>query len=63
MYISSMQVLRLETKSCKKTVKLYIKIANVTYVWRNLPNFEKSIIKMLKGYIIDSGLLHYILRL
>ena len=23
MYISSMQVLRLETKSCKKTVKLY----------------------------------------
>jgi predicted AAA+ superfamily ATPase len=47
------------------TVKEYIKIIDGTFIWRQLPSFEKniikSVIKMPKGYIRDSGLLHWLL--
>ncbi len=46
------------------TVKDYISIAEGTFLWRSLPSFErniiKSVIKMPKGYIRDTGLLHYL---
>ncbi len=49
------------------TVRQYIDIAHGTFVWRNLPSYErnvkKSVIKMPKGHIRDSGLLHYLLRI
>lgn len=42
------------------TVGEYMGIADKTYIWRHLPSFEKniakSIVKMPKGYIRDSGL-------
>ena len=49
------------------TVKEYIAIAEGTFLWRSLPSFErniiKSVIKMPKGYIRDTGLLHYLTRI
>lgn len=49
------------------TIREYLQIADGTYIWRQLPSFEKnivkSIVKMPKGYLRDSGLLHYMLRL
>lgn len=49
------------------TVKDYLKIVEGTFLWRALPSFErniiKSIIKMPKGYIRDTGLLHYLIRI
>jgi hypothetical protein len=49
------------------TIKHYIDIITETFLWRSLPSFEKnivkSIIKMPKGYIRDSGLLHYLQKL
>jgi hypothetical protein len=49
------------------TIKHYIDIIMETFLWRSLPSFEKntvkSIIKMPKGYIRDSGLLHYLQKL
>jgi len=43
----------------------YLKIAEGTFLWRELLSWEnniiKSIIKMPKGYIRDTGLLHYLL--
>lgn len=51
----------------EKTVREYLTIANGTFLWRSLSSFErnvtKSIIKMPKGHIRDSGLLHYLLRI
>lgn len=51
----------------EKSVRNYLKIAEGTFLWRELPGFEKniikSVIKMPKGYIRDSGLLHYFLRI
>lgn len=51
----------------EKTVSQYIQIAEGTYLWRSLlsynPNTSKSLIKMPKGYLRDSGLLHYLLRI
>lgn len=45
-------------------VRDYLDIAAGTYVWRNVPSLErtisKSTVKMPKGYIRDSGLLHHI---
>ena len=42
------------------TVKEYLDIANGSFVWRNIPSFEKSvsksIVKMPKGLFRDSGL-------
>lgn len=49
------------------TIAEYLIIAEGTYIWRNLPSFEenpmKSIIKMPKGYIKDTGLMHYLLNI
>ncbi len=44
------------------TIRDYLDIAEGTYVWRNIPSLErtvsKSVVKMPRGYIRDSGLLH-----
>ncbi len=49
------------------TVREYLKMIEGTFLWRSLPSFEqnviKSVIKMPKGYIADSGLQHYLLRI
>jgi hypothetical protein len=49
------------------TVKEYINILEGTFLWRSLPSFEKnivkSIVKMPKGYLRDTGLLHYLTRI
>lgn len=49
------------------TVARYLEIAQGTFLWRQLPSFEnnitKSIVKMPKGFIRDSGLLHHLLRI
>lgn len=46
----------------EKSVRDYLHIAEGTFMWRSIPSFEKnivkSVIKMPKGYIRDSGLLH-----
>lgn len=51
----------------EKTVREYIKIITDTFIWRSIPSYEKnivkSIIKMPKGYIRDTGLLHYLLEI
>lgn len=47
----------------EKTVSLYIDVAQGTYLWRSLmsyhSNINKALIKMPKGYLRDTGLLHY----
>ena len=49
------------------TVREYINIVEGTFLWRSLPSFErnivKSVIKMPKGYIRDTGLLHFLARI
>jgi hypothetical protein len=49
------------------TIKEYLNIVEGTFLWRSLNSFErnvvKSIIKMPKGYIRDTGLLHYLTRI
>ena len=51
----------------EKTVREYLEIAEGTFLWRSLPSFErdlrKSVVKMPKGYLRDSGLRHHILRI
>lgn len=51
----------------EKSAREYIHIAEGTFVWRSIPSFEKNIvkavIKMPKGYIRDSGLLHHKLNI
>lgn len=51
----------------EKTVREYLHIATNTFLWRPLPSYEnniiKSVIKMPKGYIRDSGTLHYLLKI
>ena len=46
------------------TIRDYLEIADGTFIWRNIPSFEKaktkSIIKMPKGIFRDSGLSNYI---
>jgi predicted AAA+ superfamily ATPase len=50
----------------EKTIREYIHIIDGTFLWRQLPSFEKnaikSIVKMPKGHLRDTGLLHYLLR-
>jgi predicted AAA+ superfamily ATPase len=45
------------------TAREYLRVAEGTYLWRELLSYEssaiKSIVKMPKGYVRDSGLLHY----
>ncbi len=49
------------------TVKEYLAIAEGTFLWRQLPSYEKniskSIVKMSKGHLADTGLLHHILKI
>jgi predicted AAA+ superfamily ATPase len=49
------------------TVRDYFHIADGTFLWRTIPpytrNTLKRIVKHPKGYIRDSGLLHYLLRI
>jgi hypothetical protein len=51
----------------EKSVREYLNIAEGTFLWRHLLSFEnnviKSVIKMPKGHIQDSGLLHYLLKI
>ena len=48
----------------EKSVRDYLQIAEGSYVWRNVPSYEsnlsKSIVKMPKGHLRDSGLAHFI---
>ncbi|MFA6037533.1 MAG: ATP-binding protein [Legionellales bacterium] len=49
------------------SVREFLNIADGTFLWRQLESYEaskvKSIVKMPKGYIRDSGLLHALLRI
>lgn len=49
------------------TIREYLSIAEGTFLWRLLPSYEqniiKSVIKMPKGQIRDTGLLHYLLQI
>jgi uncharacterized protein len=49
------------------TIQNYLMIAEGTFLWRALPSFDynvtKSVMKMPKGYIRDSGLLHHLLHI
>lgn len=49
------------------TISEYLDIANGTFIWRQLLSFEnnttKSIVKMPRGHIRDSGLLHSLLHI
>lgn len=51
----------------EKTITEYLNIATGTFIWQSLLSYEKnitqSIVKMPKGYIRDSGLLHYLLKI
>ena len=46
------------------TVRDYLEIADNTFIWRIIPSYEKtkikSVVKMPKGIMRDSGLLHYL---
>lgn len=48
------------------SIRQFLSIAEGTFIWRQLPSYEKSvhrsIVKMPKGYIRDSGLLHALLK-
>lgn len=48
------------------TARDYFHIAHGTFIWRHLPAYEKDatkrIVKHPKGYLRDSGLLHYLLH-
>jgi predicted AAA+ superfamily ATPase len=48
----------------EKAIRDYLQIAEGSYIWRIIPSFEKSvsksIVKMPKGNLRDSGLAHYI---
>ena len=47
------------------TIKDYLYIADKTFLWRHIPSFsksrEKSLVKMPKGILRDTGLIHYLL--
>ena len=49
------------------SVKDYLEIADKTYIWRQVPAFshsqKKSLVKMPKGFLRDSGLIHYLLNI
>ncbi len=50
----------------EKTIRDYLEIAHGTYIWRNYLSFERnqsrSIVKMPRGGIRDTGLLNYLLK-
>ena len=49
------------------TITDYLDIATGTFLWRSLPSFEhnvtKRIVKMPRGHIRDTGLLHHLLHI
>ena len=49
------------------TVREYFHIAHGTFIWRHIPPYEKNaakrIVKHPKGYLRDSGILHFLLHL
>lgn len=49
------------------TVRDYFQIADGSFVWRNLPSYEKNaakrVVKHPKGFLRDSGLLNFLLHL
>ena len=49
------------------TAREYMQIAHGTFLWRHIPSFEKNISKRIvkhpKGYLRDTGLLHFMLHL
>ncbi len=49
------------------TVREYFQIAHGSFIWRHVPAYEKNgvkrIVKHPKGYIRDTGLLHFLLKL
>jgi predicted AAA+ superfamily ATPase len=49
------------------TAKSYFDIAEGTFLWRKIPSFQnnqmKSLIKMPKGHLRDSGLINYLLNI
>ena len=49
------------------TAREYFNIAHGTFIWRHIPPYEKNatkrIIKHPKGYLRDTGLLHFLLHL
>lgn len=49
------------------TAREYFQIAHSTFVWRHIPAYEKNVTKRIikhpKGYLRDTGLLHFILHL
>lgn len=48
------------------TVREYFQIAHGTFIWRNVPSYEKNatkrIVKHPKGYLRDTGLHHFMLH-
>jgi len=48
----------------EKAIRDYLQIAEGSYIWRNIPSYEKSIsksvVKMPKGNIRDGGLAHFL---
>jgi predicted AAA+ superfamily ATPase len=50
----------------ESAIRDYLQIAQGTFIWRNLPSLEKtvskSIVRMPRGYLRDSGLLHHLTR-
>ncbi len=49
------------------SIREYLTIADGTFIWRSLPSYEKniikSVIKMPKGHLRDTGLLHFLLKI
>lgn len=49
------------------TVRHYLDIVDGTFLWRQITSFEnsvtKNLVKLPKGHLRDSGLLHYLLRI
>ncbi len=49
------------------TVKEYLTIFHSTFIWRNLPSYEKNSLKkvqkMAKGFFRDQGILHHLLKI
>ncbi len=54
-------------ETSEKTITEYLTIATGTFLWQPLLSYEKnitkSIVKMPKGFIRDTGLLHYLLKI
>ena len=50
----------------ESAIRDYLDIAQGTFLWRTIPSLErtvsKSVVKMPRGYIRDSGLLHHLVR-